>query len=207
VFSDDFSGPVKRWAEQRLDENGGFWLAEYRGQAYRIGSTGDDPALAAPIDGTLRASTQAAGIPIEGPRAVRVAVDVVRADPNPNGELVVLCQTLAAGDSSYRLVVAMDGQVRIGQTLAGAPAGVVLASGRIPPPAPGRPGRLEAYCAKGQGGTHVALLLDGTKVLAVDDPGQPDGGGFSVKVGVSSAPGSSGWFEATFDNYSIWMQP
>jgi hypothetical protein len=33
------------------------------------------------------------------------------------------------------------------------------------------------------------------------------GMGFSVKVGVSSAPGSSGWFEATFDNFSIWMQP
>jgi hypothetical protein len=49
--------------------------------------------------------------------------------------------------------------------------------------------------------------VTGRTLQATVEEGEPDPGGFAVSVGVASASAADGWFEATFDNYSIWMQP
>jgi hypothetical protein len=222
IFRDDFSTKDYGWSEDRLDESDGGWESQYLDGAFRIRSANETnvaefkEATNIWLDEELRRKDEVGYANYTAPRDTRVhlGVDAARRGGDPNGAFAIRCA--ASGDFNYWFEVAMNGHWEITRVTRRPPSPKVevLDQGQVGNLVKDAFNRLEASCAYVPGAptAKLALRVNGQQVAQLTDTERPSKEAKDRHFGVyitAYSPGSTVadevWFDALFDNYTIWL--
>ena len=222
VLRDDFSTREYGWSEDRLDESSGGWESQYFEGAFRIRSANEENVDAfhessdAWVEAVLRRKDDASLQRYREPTDTRVhlGVDVARRGGDPNGAFAIRCAVY--GDFSYWFELAMNGRYEVTRVTGRPPSPKVevLSQGRVDTLVEDAFNRLEASCAFEPGAptAKLAMRVNGERVAQLTDTKRPPEAAKDRTIGVyitayspGTTPDNEVWFDALFDNYTIWL--
>jgi hypothetical protein len=141
-------------------------------------------------------------------------VDVARRGGDPNGAFAIRCAVY--GDFSYWFELAMNGRYEVTRVTGRPPSPKVevLSQGRVDTLVEDAFNRLEASCAFEPGAptAKLAMRVNGERVAQLTDTKRPPEAAKDRTIGVyitayspGTTPDNEVWFDALFDNYTIWL--